>query len=62
MTGSPSTAGPAIEAMTPQNIIRWRRQSREALARLKGMGIKVMMLTGDATAVASWVAREVALD
>jgi len=26
------------------------------------MGIKVMMLTGDATAVARWVARELALD
>ena len=39
-----------------------RPESREALARLKAMGIKVMMLTGDATAVARWVARELALD
>ena len=39
-----------------------RPESREALARLKAMGIKVMMLTGDATAVARWVARERALD
>jgi Cu2+-exporting ATPase len=39
-----------------------RPESREALARLKAMGIRVMMLTGDATAVARWVARELALD
>ncbi len=39
-----------------------RPESREALARLKAMGIQVMMLTGDATAVARWVARELALD
>jgi len=39
-----------------------RPESREALARLKGMGIRVMMLTGDATAVARWVARELGLD
>src|SRR3989442_15169080 len=39
-----------------------RPESREALARLKAMGIRVMMLTGDATAVARWVARDVALD
>ena len=39
-----------------------RPESREALAHLKAMGIKAMMLTGDATAVAAWVARELALD
>jgi len=39
-----------------------RPESRAALARLKAMGIKVMMLTGDTTAVARWVARELALD
>jgi Cu2+-exporting ATPase len=39
-----------------------RPESREALARLKDMGIRAMMLTGDATAVASWVARELGLD
>jgi Cu2+-exporting ATPase len=39
-----------------------RPESREALARLKAMGIKVLMLTGVATAVARWVARELALD
>ena len=39
-----------------------RPESREALARLKAMGIRTMMLTGDATAVARWVARELDLD
>ncbi len=39
-----------------------RPESREALTRLKAMGIQAMMLTGDATAVARWVARELDLD
>ena len=39
-----------------------RPESREALGALRAMGIKTMMLTGDATAVARWVARELALD
>jgi P-type Cu2+ transporter len=39
-----------------------RPESREALARLKALGIRVMMLTGDASAVARWVARELGLD
>jgi Cu2+-exporting ATPase len=39
-----------------------RPESREALGRLKAMGIRAMMLTGDAEAVARWVARELALD
>jgi Cu2+-exporting ATPase len=39
-----------------------RPESREALARLRTMGIRTMMLTGDATAVARWVARELGLD
>jgi len=39
-----------------------RPESREALARLKAMGIRTMMLTGDATAVARWVARELDID
>jgi P-type Cu2+ transporter len=34
-----------------------RPESREALARLKAKGIRAMMLTGDATAVARWVSR-----
>jgi Cu2+-exporting ATPase len=39
-----------------------RPESREALARLRTMGIRTRMLTGDATAVARWVARELGLD
>lgn len=39
-----------------------RPESRTALQRLKAMGIQVMMLTGDAEAVARWVAKELQLD
>jgi Cu2+-exporting ATPase len=39
-----------------------RPESREALHKLKEMGIQVMMLTGDAEAVAKWVASELELD
>lgn len=39
-----------------------RPESREALNRLKEMGIQVMMLTGDAKAVAKWVSDELGLD
>jgi Cu2+-exporting ATPase len=39
-----------------------RPEFRAALARLKALGIWAMMLTGHATAVARWVARELALD
>ena len=39
-----------------------RPESREALKRLKEMGIQTMMITGDAEAVAKWVADELGLD
>ena len=39
-----------------------RPESREALRRLKEMGIQTMMITGDAEAVAKWVAEEMELD
>lgn len=39
-----------------------RPESREAIDRLKQMGVRVMMLTGDAQAVADWVSRELGLD
>jgi Cu2+-exporting ATPase len=39
-----------------------RPESREALQRLKEMGIQTMMITGDAEPVARWVARELDLD
>jgi len=39
-----------------------RPESREAVSKLKSMGIKCMMLTGDNRFVASWVAKELELD
>ena len=39
-----------------------RPESREAIQRLKAMGLQVMMLTGDSQAVARWVARDLGLD
>lgn len=41
---------------------RVRPESREAIKKLKSMGIKCMMLTGDNRFVASWVAKELELD
>ncbi len=39
-----------------------RPESREAIARLKEMGIRPMMLTGDNRQVARWVSSEIGLD
>ncbi|WP_440954138.1 heavy metal translocating P-type ATPase [Methanosarcina sp. Mfa9] len=39
-----------------------RKESRDAISKLKGMGIKCMMLTGDNRFVAEWVAEELDLD
>ncbi len=39
-----------------------RPESVEAVKRLKDMGVRVMMLTGDSYQVASWVAGEIGLD
>ncbi len=39
-----------------------RPESQPAIARLKEMGIRCMMLTGDNEKVAAWVARETGLD
>jgi Cu2+-exporting ATPase len=39
-----------------------RKESKEALAKLKEMGVQTMMITGDAEAVAKWVAGELELD
>jgi len=39
-----------------------RPESRDALDKLKRMGIQTMMITGDAEAVARWVAKELDLD
>jgi len=53
-------AGKPIGAIALADIIR--AESREALGRLKAMGIKPIMLTGDSTAVARSVAGELGLD
>jgi Cu2+-exporting ATPase len=39
-----------------------RPESKEAVSKLKSMGVRCMMLTGDNEQVASWVANEVGLD
>jgi len=39
-----------------------REESHEAISKLKKMGMKVMMLTGDSDSVARWVADELGLD
>ena len=39
-----------------------RKESREAILKLKEMNIKTMMLTGDNKQVAEWVAKETGLD
>jgi Cu2+-exporting ATPase len=52
--------GAAIGAIALADIVR--KESREAVQRLKAMGIKPIMLTGDSAAVARWVAAELGLD
>ena len=39
-----------------------RPESRDAIGRLKAMGIRCIMLTGDKKEVADWVAKEIGLD
>lgn len=39
-----------------------RAESKEAVSKLKGMGISCMMLTGDNRRVAAWVAKETGID
>jgi K+-transporting ATPase ATPase B chain len=52
--------GKANGAIALADIIR--PESKEAITRLKGMGIRCMMLTGDNRLVAKWVADEIGLD
>ena len=54
------TDGTPIDAIAQADIIR--RESHETVRRLKTMGIKPIMLTGDATPVARWVAGELGLE
>jgi len=39
-----------------------RKESKEAAAKLKALGLKVYMLTGDSEEVAKWVAKELGID
>ncbi|MGQ4833789.1 MAG: heavy metal translocating P-type ATPase [Candidatus Asgardarchaeia archaeon] len=52
--------GELVGAIALADIIR--EESRKAIHRLKEMGIKCMMLTGDNKLVAKWVAEELGLD
>ncbi len=52
--------GRPVAAIALSDVIR--EESREAVARLKEMGIKVFMLTGDNRHVAARVARELGID
>jgi Cu2+-exporting ATPase len=49
-----------IGAIALGDIIR--EESKDAVTKLKGMGIKVIMLTGDNKSVAKWVSDELGLD
>ena len=49
-----------VGALALADIIR--KESQEAISRLKSMGIRSMMLTGDNRFVAQWVAEEIGLD
>jgi len=49
-----------VGAIALADIIR--KESKDALRKLKDMGIQTMMITGDAEAVAKWVAQELELD
>ncbi len=49
-----------LGALALADIIR--KESREAISKLKGMGIKCLMVTGDNRYVAAWVAGELELD
>jgi P-type Cu2+ transporter len=52
--------GELIGALALADIIR--PESKEAISKLKYMGIKCMMLTGDNKQVAKWVSEEIGLD
>lgn len=52
--------GTLVGAIALADIIR--EESKKAIAKLKGMGIKPMMLTGDNKQVAKWVSDEIGLE
>lgn len=54
------TDGKLTGAIALADIVR--EESRKAISKLKGMGIRCMMLTGDNKKVAKWVSEEIGLD
>ncbi|MGB9861187.1 MAG: heavy metal translocating P-type ATPase [Candidatus Bipolaricaulaceae bacterium] len=52
--------GEPVGAIALADMIR--PEPREAVEKLRKMGLKVLMLTGDAKEVAAWVAKELSLD
>ncbi len=52
--------GALIGAIALSDVIR--EESREAIGKLKAMGVRVAMVTGDSEDVASWVAKELGID
>jgi Cu2+-exporting ATPase len=52
--------GTVVGALTLADVIR--PESHEAVARLRALGVRVAMLTGDSQAVAQYVARELGID
>ncbi len=50
----------AVGAIALADIIR--PESKEAVSKLKEMGIRCLMITGDSEAVARWVARDLGID
>ncbi|WP_423816154.1 copper-translocating P-type ATPase [Rhodocaloribacter litoris] len=52
--------GRLVGALALADVIR--PESREAIAALKRMGIRTMMLTGDNRKVAAWVSQQIGLD
>jgi len=57
---SESTSSQVLGALALADVIR--EESREAIETLHGLGIDVVMLTGDNERVANWVAEELGLD
>ncbi|MBI2121435.1 MAG: heavy metal translocating P-type ATPase [Candidatus Wildermuthbacteria bacterium] len=53
-------SGEIAGALALADVIR--EESKEAVARLRNMGVKTAMVTGDANDVAEWVSKEVGID
>ncbi len=53
-------SGEIIGAFALADVIR--EESREAIANLKAMGVKIAMMTGDSEDVAAWVSKEIGID